>query len=82
MPTSKRQSLLAPPLWPFKNLEIQREADGSLSFSQRGIEHICQLNSIPNDRKTAVRVRSLGVPGCQNVSASLNPRLLLIPADI
>lgn len=48
MPTSKRQSLLAPPLWPFKNLEIQREVDGSLSFSQRGIEHICQLNSIPN----------------------------------
>lgn len=48
MPQSERQSLLATPLWPFKNLETRREADGSLSFNRQGIEHICQLNRIPH----------------------------------
>lgn len=48
MSQSERQSLLATPLWPFKNLETRREADGSLSFNRQGIEHICQLNRIPH----------------------------------
>lgn len=42
-----RQSLLAPRLWPFKSLNVQQAADGSLTFDRAGIQHICQLNNVP-----------------------------------
>jgi len=48
MPRPKRQSLLAPPMWPFKDLETRQEADGSLTFNRQGIAHICQLNRVPD----------------------------------
>jgi len=42
-----RQSLQVPHLWPFKDLDTRQAEDGSLIFNQRGIQHICQLNSVP-----------------------------------
>lgn len=48
--TETHQSLLAPPLRLFKNLEPgekQTEAYGNLSLNRRGIKHICQLNRHP-----------------------------------
>ena len=53
-----RQSLLAPPMWPFKDLETKQEPDGSLTFNRRGIQHICRLNSIPE-----VGIKSALPPG-------------------
>lgn len=47
MSRSNHHSLLAPPLWPFKMLNTQQAADGSLLFNRAGIEHFCELNQVP-----------------------------------